>query len=259
MILGLVAALSAAACMPVPGAERLWQPATRWVIVGEMHGTVETPAAFANLACLAAESGRPVTISIEYSEDWQPEIDAWLTSDGGAEARAALLRMKAWTGHQDGRASIAFLRMFEQFRLLKQAGRITGVIATDVGKSRQDGEERDAGMARLWRAIPAADNGVILALIGNFHAIRSALVTPDKTIPPSASLMPPGQTVTVNVIGNGGQAWYCGREGCGANYNGKPREAPAGIAYSGDADRRWDATYELGVATTAAAPALPGG
>ncbi len=257
MILGLVALLAAAApCTPVPGADRLWQPATRWVIVGEMHGTAETPAAFVNLVCLAAESGRPVTVSIEYSEDLQPEIDAYLASDGGDEARAALLKMKAWAGRQDGRGSIAFLRMFERLRVLKQSGRITGVIATDIGKSWSESEERDAAIARLWRAIPTPNNDIVLALVGNFHASRTALITPDKTINPAASLMPPERTVTINVVGNGGQAWFCGRGGCAAQFNGEPREAPAGITYSEDTDRRWDATYELGVPTTAAPPAL---
>ncbi len=222
MILGLIALLAAAApCTPVPGAERLWQPATRWVIVGEMHGTNETPAAFVNLVCLAGRTGRPVSVAIEYSEDFQPAVDAWLLSDGGAKARAALLEMRIWhreASNQDGRSSGAFLKMFEQLRLMKR---------------------------------------LILALVGNFHAIRKEEAFPGNPTRTAGSLMPPARTLTVNVVSNGGRAWFCDQQGCGDQASGYAREAPVGIVYSADADRRWDATYELGVPTTASPPAIP--
>lgn len=72
IMLGIVAALLGAAtpaCTPVPGSSRLWESTIRWVIVGEMHGTNESPDAFANLICLAAATGRPVTVALEYTAD----------------------------------------------------------------------------------------------------------------------------------------------------------------------------------------------
>jgi hypothetical protein len=260
MITGLAVLLAAATwgCTPVPGADRLWQPTTRWVIVGEMHGTAETPEAFTNLVCLAAATGRPITVALEYSADWQPVIDSYLASNGDAKARAELLSLPIWhQDMQDGRGSIAFLQMFERLRHLKQAGRIAGVVASDVGRSTPSGQARDASMAKAWTAISAADNGLILALVGNVHAMRKAYVLPELTIVTAGSLMPVARTTTVNVVGNGGKAWNCQQNGCSGHDNGVPRHAVNGIVYSDDADRRWDVTYELGIPTTAALPAIP--
>lgn len=46
------------------------------------------------------------------------------------------------------------------------------------------------------------------------------------------------------------------KDGCGAHDAGLPREAATAITYSPAADRQWDATYELGMRKTAAAPAI---
>jgi len=64
------------------------------------------------------------------------------------------------------------------------------------------------------------------------------------------------RTVRVNVAGSGGTAWHCQQDGCGAHDAGRPREAATATTYSTAADRQWDATYELGMRTTAAAPAI---
>lgn len=257
MIFGLVALLAAAAspCAPVPGADELWRPATRWVIVGEMHGTAETPAAFANLVCLASATGRPVTVGIEYSADWQPAIDAYLASDGGPSARAALVSLPIFQNEfQDGRASVAFLNMLDELRRMKQAGQIVAVKAFDIGASTPQDQTRDAAMALAWGTIPLANNGILLALVGNIHAMRRARVRPGGTIITAASLLPPGRTVTLNVVGNGGKAWNCQQEGCGEYASGRPRDAATEILFSDDRDTPWSATYELGEPTTASKP-----
>jgi hypothetical protein len=245
------------ACLPVPGADRLWQPQTRWVIVGEMHGTNETPDAFANLACLAAATGRPVTVALEYPADGQAVIDSYLASNGDGSARAALMGLYPFASQaQDGRGSVAFLRLWDRLRRLKQAGQIARVIASDVGSATPPGADRNATMAQNWTAIAAPNNGIVLALVGNFHAIRKPLVSPTRTTTPAGALMPADRTITVNVVGNGGLAWNCRNDGCKDHDNGPSRSAAQGIVYSADADRSWDATYELGTPTTAARPAL---
>jgi len=259
MIAMFAALLSATAspCTPVPGADRLWQPTTRWVLAGELHGTNETPDAFANLVCLATSTNRPITVALEYSADDQAVVDSYLASDGNDRARSALLKLSTFTSAiQDGRGSVAFVRLFDQLRRMKQAGKIRGVVGSDVGSSTPPGQQRDAAMAQAWTAVSAPDNGLILALVGNVHAMRKPMVRPNYTIVTAGSLMPPERTVTVNVVGSGGTAWTCGREGCGAHIAGPPRAAATGITYSTDADRQWDAFYQLGMPTTAAAPAI---
>ena len=167
-------------CKPVPGADRLWQPTTRWVLVGELHGTNETPDAFANLVCLAASTNRPITVTLEYSTDDQAVVDSYLASDGNDRACSALLELSIFTSAmQDGRGSVAFVRLFDQLRRMKQAGKIRGVVGSDVGRSTPAGQERDASMAQTWTTIPAPDKGMILAFVGNVHAMRKAMVRPN--------------------------------------------------------------------------------
>ncbi|NIJ20846.1 hypothetical protein FHS95_002538 [Sphingomonas naasensis] len=265
MIAALTALLGASAsgCIPVRGADQLWQTTTRWVIVGEMHGTNEAPDAFANLVCLAAASGRAVTVALEYSSDDQAAIDAYLASDGGDRARAALTRLSLFTSPmQDGRGSVAFVRLFDRLRQLKMAGRISGVVASDLGRATPDGLDRDAAMARMWTAIPTSENGLVLALAGNIHAMRKPITFSGRTIVTAGSLLPARQTVTVNIEGNGGQEWNCRQDGCGPHEAGPSRAEASGITFSQDPDRRWDGSYQLGIPTTAASPALsakPGG
>lgn len=254
--LAAIAAATASGCTPVAGADQLWRPGIRWVLVGELHGTNEIPDAFANLVCLAGERQRAVTVALEYSADWQDTIDTYLASDGGAAARAALLAIPVWGSRlQDGRTSTAFLRLFERLRVLKRAGRIAGVVAADVRSRAAMAGPRDAAMARAWQAIPVAGDGVVLALVGNLHAMRTSWTFAGRTIETAGSLMPRAQTMTVNVMGLGGTAWTCQDDGCAPHAAGDARFAKAGIAATTDPAIPYDAMYELGVPTTAALPA----
>lgn len=252
----LVAALMSSSCIPVPGADQLWTPVTRWVIVGEMHGTNETPDAFANLVCLAAATGRPVTVAVEYPANDQAIIDGFLNSDGGAKARSILLTLTPFRPEmQDGRGSVAIFRLLDRLRLMKQAGQIKGVVASDADSTRPLEQTRDAAMAQTWKAIASPEKGIILALVGNVHAMRLPMTFADQTLVTAGSLMPPDRTITVHIAGNGGQAWNCRAGGCTVHGNGPSRAAKAGINYSTDKGRQWDASYELGLVTTAAFPA----
>ncbi len=256
MLAALVGATTAP-CIPVAGADRLWSAATRWVIVGELHGTNETPDAFANLVCLAAVTGRPVTVALEYPADGQAVIDAWLASDGDPAARSALLTLPIWSKEfQDGRSSIAFLRLWNTLRVMKQSGTITGVVASDVGRSTPPGQTRDAAMAASWTAIPKHDRDLVLILVGNVHAMRKPAIFGDRKIITAGSLMPRRQTVSINVISVGGTAWTCESDGCREHDSGPRRPAVAGITFDKNAERSWDAIYQLGGGTTAAAPAI---
>ncbi|HEX4693325.1 hypothetical protein [Sphingomonas sp.] len=258
VVIATALAAASAVCHSVPGAEQLWGTEIRWVFVGELHGTNEIPDAFVNLACLAAQQKQPVTVALEYPVDEQPWIDAFLVSDGGAKARAALLAAPFWhRDFQDGRSSVAFLRMFERLRAMKHRGLIAGVRCFDVSDSSPDRRERNAAMADRLVAIQAETRSRIMVLVGNFHASRSSIARAGRIIRPAASLMPRDQTITVNVIGNGGTAWDCEQEGCGPHSSGPDRDARRGIVLETDPAARWDVTYELGRRTTAAVPAVP--
>src|SRR5688572_25707746 len=60
------------------------------LILGELHGTHEAPAVLAGLVRTLAARGA-VQVGLEIPAAEQPALDAWLTSDGAAVARRALL------------------------------------------------------------------------------------------------------------------------------------------------------------------------
>lgn len=258
MILAALAA--AAACSPVPGADALFTPQRRWVIVGDTHGTNETPDAFANLACLAGKARRPVTVALEYPADAQPVLDSWLQSDGGDKARAALLGLPMWRNPlQDGRTSVAFLRLFDRLRRLKQQGLIAGVRGFDMPSDGSAHGDRNAFMAARLTTIAHETGGLVLALVGNFHAIRTSMTFGGQSVAPAASLLPAGARVSVNVVGDGGSAWNCQSDGCRVHSEeAAVGSAKAGITPTRDPADRFDAVYELGKPFTAARPAVPG-
>src|SRR5690242_6766716 len=86
-------ATAAQRCSPVPGAEQfVASKQYRFIIVGEMHGTNETPALVGDLACELSAS-KPVTVAVEFNVAATPVLDSYLQSDGREKARAALLAL----------------------------------------------------------------------------------------------------------------------------------------------------------------------
>lgn len=259
--LALVAASAApAVCTKVDGADALWAKAeTRWIIVGELHGTNEMPDAFTNLVCLAARARGAVTIAIEYPADLQPVLDTWLESDGGEAARTALLAGPFWhSPQQDGRTSTAFVRMLGRLRVMHKAGLVKSVRAFDVPSDGSDERDRNAAMADRLTKISDGAPGLTLVYVGDYHAIIHEMPSPRGPIRPAAFLLPADKRISVDIVGSGGTAWNCQMQGC-HRYDFRPKPTgPARIAPDPGYDDRYDMIYRLGTAITAADPAIPG-
>ena len=258
LLLATAAAPNAPACTPIAGWEQLWSAETRIVVLGEIHGSNEVPAVFADAVCLAAQSRR-VVVALEQPASDQPAIDAFVASDGGAAAKEAFLRAPMWNyPMKDGRSSQAYFRLFETLRQMRAAGRIEGVVAfqpvmMSAGPSPAAQYEKAMADLLLSGLKPGA---VVVALVGNVHAMR----TPVPRDPPYVAMaghLPPGQAVTLNVIPNGGESWNCrgGADGCRANpmgTNPDPRER--GIELAGGADDPYSGVLYLGTLSTASPP-----
>lgn len=211
-LLCLLAAGAACAAEPTPGdiARQLLEqvPATRPLLFGELHGTVEAPAFVAEVARQAADAG-PVLVALEIHADEQSRIDAFLASSGDAEARAALLAGRFWHKEpHDGRDSIAMAALFDALQALRAADKDVRVLAFDCplrGK-----ETRDAAMARCIDAgIDAAPDARILVLTGNYHA-RVAIGAPwDPAFEFTGHALRHRKPVAIDLSAARGTAWIC--------------------------------------------------
>ena len=109
-------------CKEIPGAGQLWgMPALRFILVGEMHGTREAPAIFADLVCAAGATRRPIVVGIERSPREQDAISAFIASVDRRGVTRILLSQPGWHSF-DGRSSQAMLGLIEKLRAFKRDG-----------------------------------------------------------------------------------------------------------------------------------------
>jgi hypothetical protein len=200
-LLPLIAALLVAAapptpeeetgCRPLPGADAVLSDARkRYIIMGERHGTVDAPALFSRLVCLASEQG-PVVVGLEMEEDQQSSISDYLASDGSTRAREALLANRHWR-LEDGRASAAMLALLEELRLLRAAGGQIEMLA--FMRLAATPEARESAMTAVWKdALRERPQARLLALIGRVHAETQTI----GPIPSAASGLPEQERLTL--------------------------------------------------------------
>ena len=143
------------------------------VLVGEIHGSAEIPAAFGSLVChaLGRRPRETILVGLEMFSSAQGAIDAFLASDGGAPARAALLEHEFWRReYQDGRSSRAMLALLDELRGYGAAGGKLHVRALDPPRY-DSASDRDAAMANtLSAAMDALRPAQTLVLVGNVHS-----------------------------------------------------------------------------------------
>ena len=227
-MLAAAALLASSACAPPSGAEVLWAPEHRFVVVGELHGTSEAPAAFAQLVCAAAEQG-PVTVALELPTEMQPQLDVFLAAADDAGAAAVLhSTMFGGTETADGRTSVAMVEMMQAIRRLKVEGRDVTLRAFQPSNRRpasfdQNYYELDMAV-ELTRAAADRPESRVLVLVGNIHASKTRFDRFDLML--AAAHLPRKETVTLNVAQQGGHAWNCQEDGCGRVEGGEDRADP---------------------------------
>jgi hypothetical protein len=179
-------------CGQISGADAiLHDRAIRWVIVGEQHGTTESPKIFADLACLAGTSGRKPVIAVELPTDTTELIREYLSSPDERTPRSRLLAHPFWHGpFHDGRSSKAMMSLLERLRQLKQANIIADVIAFQPTVAVIDEAYERAMALNLEKA--SSDGNLVLALVGNVHARLTQWQFSGKSFLPMAGHLPRG-------------------------------------------------------------------
>jgi hypothetical protein len=260
--LGLVflsfAAEAAATCSHTPGAEQLWlSKSVHWILIGEMHGSNETPNAFGNLVCEALAHKRQVTVALERPTSEQAALDRILTSRNLEEAEKALLAEPDWKNGMDGRASEAMLRLLLSLRELRKTHRELEVAAFDAAFTGQDPGARDQAMGHALLALGRAKpRSLILVLTGNVHAMQSPKFGYDF----AAMSLPAKERISLEATDTGGEVWVTMNGACGSSKGGvetKGRTVPFGIYLDPSLAPygKVDGIFSLGVPLTSSPPA----
>jgi len=250
------------ACHPVDGLAPILKPGTI-LLLGEIHGTRESPAFVTNAACLAARSGTPVTVALEIPDPEAPRVAAYLASEGAAADRAALLAGDFWrrTG-QDGRSSQAMVDLIESVRRIARQGYSVRLRLVD-----REVEARDRFMADQVKAeAESAPGAVVLVLTGNLHT-RTKDGTPwDPKRPNMGAFLvkdlPGRRVLALDVSYSGGDAWACipDMQHCGIHpmKGSRAGEAERAVLYPRVDELGYGGYYHVGK-LTAAAPSRSGG
>jgi hypothetical protein len=221
---------------PIRGSEELLgAPAT--ILVGEMHGTWESPLLVASLVRSAVSKEAPTILCLELESSEQNSIDQFLRSDGGMNAVAALLKSRHWS-NTDGRASSGMFAMIELMRRLIKQGNDVRLIAIDldipnilpeyvdpknidpklIEEYQRLSEKRDQVMAEN---VVAARNSFpmshVFVLTGNIHTKFT------KGLPWDGEYKPMGwyileqvpNTLCMDFQCSGGRAWQATDQGVG--------------------------------------------
>ena len=249
--------LASDACRPPSGYEALTQlDDLRFLVIGELHGTVQTPALFGELVCALASSGMRILVGLELMVWSESAIDAYLRSDGTAEDRTTALTDSRWLDPTnievpDGRHSGAMWDLVERLRLLRAAGH--EVEVTTFRGYLLPGEQSltpfEARMAEtLLEAEAGGDYDLTVVLTGSAHA-RTSRVTENGLLPfvPMAANLPEESTIRLIAINGGGEAWYCQGGGCGVyQREGSREESTVRIALDTGLSRGFDGIFAVG-------------
>lgn len=192
---------------------------SRLALVGELHGTRETPALVGDAVERLAAKGETVVLALEIAIGEQPAVDAYLASAGTSDDRETLLASPHWSrpGH-DGRDSVAMFDLVEHIRILRTEGGDVALVLFDP-----DGiGDRDRGMADRLRTLATQHpQARILVLTGNMHAMVAAPAWP--VIDGGTPIEPPMTAgrylhdldpVSVYVHAAAGEFWACMDDGC---------------------------------------------
>lgn len=184
--------------------------AGRVLLVGEIHGTVETPMAVADLAQqLAGE--RPVIVGLEIWRSEQPAIDRYVDSAGTQEDRARLIASEFWTrDYQDGRSSQAMVDLLERLRVLALKDDVRVLAFDEEPDASADGAARDAAMAeRISGALNEQPDALALILAGNFHTRVQASAPWDPKHRFMGHHLIDFQPYSIEIMGVTGSVWIC--------------------------------------------------
>jgi hypothetical protein len=233
------------------------------LLLGEIHGSDQIPAFVLEVVCRALDGSRPVVVGLEIWSEEQEAIDRYLRSAGTPEDRRRLIAGPFWTRPaQDGRASVAVVRLIEGVRKLVETGAPVSIFCFDERDIRPlDARDRRMAMHLLAHREANPEAGFVV-LTGNVHARTAVGVGWNPEFRPMGLYLD-GEIESLRslVARNApGEFWVCNPD-CGAQSLGGLGTADArGVELFGERDDRgYDGLFDIGVPTASkpAVSALP--
>lgn len=197
-------------------------PRAKLLMLGETHGSNESPELAGRIACADALKG-PVVLGLEIPTSEQAAIEEFLASDGGNAAKTRLLSRDFWQTDKDGRASAAMFALIEYIRWLKRRDLPVSIFAF-AQRGERRGITRDAALAgsiRKYRLKHLKTRMIVLT--GNVHASHAqVLELGESRIVPAGYLLGDLHPTSVLVTYPSGSIWACMPD-CGVHQVGSKR------------------------------------
>lgn len=193
----------------------------RLLVLGEYHGTRETPLLVRRLVDDYSRDGTPVVLALELPHSEDVALAGYLASEGDADAMTTLRARRYWTvlsGRHDGRRSHDMLELIEAVRALRVQGRAVQLVGFDIPVSARGNQARDDAMAahlrQTYARLPA--NARLLVLTGNVHAMRQrpADAPPEMQQRPMAAALADLDLYSVRLDALKGSIWACLPDTC---------------------------------------------
>jgi hypothetical protein len=192
------------------------------LLIGEMHGTKESPQFVQDVACSALRAEHKVTLALEIPKNEGNRLQGFIRGKS-----TDLTRSDFWmSAYQDGRSSIAMRGLIEKIRSWRESKYPIRLLAIDNPNSH--GGEREKAMAEsLVEDIENNKDDIHIVLTGNIHNRLEQGVPWDPTYAPMGSILAKLTENNVNAsivslapqYDAGGNAYVCtGEDGssCGA-------------------------------------------
>lgn len=194
-------------------------PSNSVIVFGELHGTNEIPAFFADQVESLLSAGRTVHVGLEMTASDDDALRAALSLPE-AEQHRALLELEQWRTGTDGRNSLAMARMLRQLGELQSRFEAhLSLFSYDVSPGwRGESNDRDRFMAEVVgkRRSRLSDDDYLLVLAGNVHAFGAPGAPWDAAFRSMTfRLKEDHPVVTLRNLQSGGSAWVCTPE-CGS-------------------------------------------
>ena len=183
-------------------------PLPKYVFVGEIHGTKETPEFFLEVVSEYARTGKHCIIGLEIPSSEEKAINDYLFADDSEVANKESIMLSSMFWHvpastYDGRASKAMLDMIKGLRKLVIDEKRNRLILIGFHSK----SDKDAARY-IKEVLSKQDDAYFIGLSGNIHARNKPLSHP-LSQEPMPQFFPQSERLAINVVAGEGNAWNC--------------------------------------------------